>query len=101
MSNDEEIKKQILYEAHNTPYAMHPGTTKICRVLKKHFCWPGMKKNMVDYVARCFTCQQVKAEHQRPSGMLQPLDIPEWKWEEVTKACMLRLSKSSKGYDSI
>ena len=79
VSNDEKIKKLILYEAHNTLYAKHPGTTKMYRDLKKHFSWPGMKKNMVDYVVRCLTCQQVKAEHQRPSGMLQPLDIPEWK----------------------
>ena len=61
--DDETIKKQILYMAHNTPYAMHPGTTKMYRNLKKHFWWPGMKKNVVDYVVRCLTCQQVKVEH--------------------------------------
>ena len=54
--NDEEIKKQILYEAHNTPYAMHPGTTKMYRDLKKHFWWPRMKRDVVGYVARCLTC---------------------------------------------
>ena len=77
--NDEEIKKQILYKAHNTLYTMHPGTTKMYRDLKKHFWWPRMKRDMVEYVERCLTCQQVKAEHQRPGGMLQPLKIPEWK----------------------
>ena len=77
--NDEEIKKQILYEAHNTPYAMHPSTIKMYRDLKKHFWWPRMKRDVVEYVVRCLTCQQVKAEHQRPGGMLHPLDIPEWK----------------------
>ena len=70
MSNDEAIKKQILYEAHNTPYTIHLGTTKKCRDLKKNFWWIGIKKNVVDYVARCLTCQQVKAEHQRLGGML-------------------------------
>ena len=74
--NDEEIKKQILYEAHNTPYAMHPGTTKMYRDLKKHFWWPRMKRDVVEYVARCLTCQQVKAKQQRPGGLLQPLSIP-------------------------
>ena len=54
--NNEEIKKQILYEAHNTPYAMHPGTTKMYRDLKKHFWWPRMKRDVVGYVARCLTC---------------------------------------------
>ena len=99
--NDEEIKKQILYEAHNTPYAMHLGITKMYRDLKKHFWWSKMKRNVVEYVARCLTCQQVKAEHQRPGGMLQPLKIPEWKWEEVTIDFMSGLPKSSEGYNSI
>ena len=79
VANDEEIKKQILYEAHNSPYVMHPGTTKMYRDLRKHFWWPGMKRDMVKYVTRFLICQQVKAEHQRPGGMLQSLDIPEWK----------------------
>ena len=77
--NDEEIKRQILYEAHNTPYTMHPGTTKMYRDLKKYFWWSRMKKNVVKYVTRCLTCQQVKDEPQKPGGLLQPLNIPEWK----------------------
>ena len=77
MPNDEEIKKQILCETYNTPYVMHPGITKMYRDLKKHFWWPGMKRDVVKYVARCLTCQQVKAEHQRPGGILQPLNIPD------------------------
>ena len=43
-----------------------------------------MKKDVVEYVARCLTCQQVKAEHQQPAGLLQPLRIPEFKWEDIT-----------------
>ena len=53
VSNDEEIKKQILYEAHNTPYVMHPGTTKTYRDLKKHFWWLRMKRSVVKNVTRC------------------------------------------------
>ena len=68
--NDKEIKKQILYEAHNTPYAMHLGTIKMYRDLKKHFWWPRKKRDVVKYMARCLTCQQVKDEHQRPHGLL-------------------------------
>ena len=41
-----------------------------------------MKRSVAEYVAICDTCQRVKAEHQRPAGLLQPLKIPEWKWEE-------------------
>ena len=54
-----------------------------------------MKRDVVKYVARSLTCQQVKAEHQRPSGMLQSLDIPEWKWEEVTTDFVSGLPRSS------
>ena len=43
-----------------------------------------MKKEVVEHVAKCMTCQQIKAEHSRPGGKLQPLSVPQWKWEEVT-----------------
>ena len=101
MPNYEEIKKQILYEAHNTPYVMHPGTTKMYRDLNKHFQWPRMKRDVVEYMVRCLTCQQLKAECQRPGGMLQLLKIPEWKWEEVSMNFVSGLSKSMEGYGSI
>ena len=57
VANYEEIKKLILYEAHYTPYAMHPGTTKIYRDLKKLFWWSRMKRDVIEYVTRCLTCQ--------------------------------------------
>ena len=52
--SDEEIKKQIMYEAHNTRYMMHPIMTKMYKELKSQFWWPSMKKDVVDCVARCF-----------------------------------------------
>ena len=82
--NDSEIKKQIMCKAHNTTYTMHPGTTKMYKNLKSHFWWPSIKKDVVDYVARCLICQQVKIEHKKLGNLLQPLKIPEWKKEEVT-----------------
>ena len=76
-----DLREQLLIEAHETPYSVHPGTTKMYQDLKKGYWWPGMKKDVVRFVEKCLTCQQVKAEHQRPAGTLQPLEIPEWKWE--------------------
>ena len=61
----------------------------------------GLKKNVVDFVARCLTCQQVKAEHQAPSGMLQPLSIPVWKWEEITMDFVMGLPTTLKGYNAV
>ncbi|WVZ90120.1 hypothetical protein U9M48_036450 [Paspalum notatum var. saurae] len=75
----DSIKKLILSEAHDTAYSIHPGSTKMYHDLKERFWWYGMKKAVAEYVAVCDTCQRVKAAHQRPAGLLQPLKIPEWK----------------------
>ena len=72
----EELKRQILEEAHGSAYAMHPGSTKMYRTLKEYYWWSGMKREVSEYVSKCFICQQVKAERQKPSGLLQPLPIP-------------------------
>jgi transposase InsO family protein len=42
-----------------------------------------MKRDTAEYISLCDTYQRVKAEHQRPAGLLQPLKIPQWKWEEI------------------
>jgi hypothetical protein len=55
----------------------------------------------VEYVALCHTCQKVKAEHQRPAGLLQPLKIPKWKWEEIGMDFIVGLPCTRAGYDSI
>ena len=60
-----------------------------------------MKREVAGFVERCLTCQQVKAEHQRPSGLLQPLEIPEWKWENITMDFVIGLPPTQKGYDAI
>ena len=81
--NDPEVRKLILQEAHDSPYSIHPGNTKMYLDLKESFWWIGMKKDIAEYVAVCDVCQRVKAEHQKPAGLLQPLPIPEWKWEKL------------------
>ena len=99
--DNNEIRKEILKEAHSTPYSVHPGTTKMYRDLKFHYWWPGMKKDVVKYVEQCLTCQQVKAEHQRPAGTLQHLRVPEWKWEDITMDFVAGLPRTKEDYDSI
>ncbi|XP_020243403.1 uncharacterized protein LOC109821640 [Asparagus officinalis] len=74
--NIPEIKKKILKEAHHSLYTMHPGSTKMYKDLKQIYWWNNMKKEIAIYVTECFTCQQVKAEHQRPAGLVHNLDIP-------------------------
>ena len=76
VSMDMGIRQEILDESHTTPYSLHPGTTKMYQDLGTLYWWPGRKKDVVEYVAKCLTCQQVKAEQQRLAGLLQPLEIP-------------------------
>ncbi|KAM6551282.1 hypothetical protein CsatB_001090 [Cannabis sativa] len=65
------------------------------------FIVPNMKKNLVKFVSRCLTCQQIKAEHQRPAGLLQPLTLPEWKWEDITMDFVVGLPRTTGLVDSI
>ena len=60
-----------------------------------------MKKDVVDYIARFMECQRVKVEHRHPAGLLQPLPIPEWKWEVVTIDFITKFPRSSRKHDSI
>ena len=60
-----------------------------------------MKREVAEFVARCLICQQVKAEHQRPAGLLQPLPIPEWKWEHITMDFVSGLPRTQRGHDCI
>ncbi|KAK8701276.1 hypothetical protein V6N13_019666 [Hibiscus sabdariffa] len=99
--DDEELKQAILKEAHSSPYAMHPGGDKMYQNLKERYRWFGMKKDISDYVAKCLTCQQVKAEHQHPSGLLQPIKIPEWKWERITMDFVVGLPLTPSKKDSV
>ncbi|KAL0325246.1 UNVERIFIED_CONTAM: Transposon Tf2-11 polyprotein [Sesamum radiatum] len=70
----EELRMEIMHEAYYAPYAMHPGSTKMYRDLRPYYWWP-MKKDVAEFVARCLTCQQVKAEHQAPAAELYVPEI--------------------------
>ena len=96
-----ELKGKILEEAHSSAYAMHPGSTKMYRDLQENYWWNGMKRDIAEFVAKCLVCQQVKIEHQRPTGLLQPLPIPEWKWEHITMDFVTGLPRTPKGHDAI
>nr|GEV58978.1 retrotransposon protein, putative, Ty3-gypsy subclass [Tanacetum cinerariifolium] len=78
------VRKLIMDEAHTSRYLLHPGTDKMYYDLKDLYWWPGIKRDIAEYVSRCLTCSKVKAEHQNPSGLLQQPEIPEWKWEKIT-----------------
>jgi hypothetical protein len=99
--NVQELKLAILKEMHNIMNVRHPGYQKTVAAVKIHYIWPGMKKEIVEYIARCMECQKVKAEHRHPVGLLQPLPIPEWKWEVVIMDFIIGLPRTSKQHNSI
>jgi len=90
--NDRALKEKILKEAHQSKFSIHRGSNKMYRDLKRYYHWVGMKKE----VAKCPTCQLVKAEHQVPSGLLQNLPIQEWKWDHKTMDFVTGLSTGIK-----
>ena len=98
---DPGLREEVLQEAHDSKFSIHFGSTKMYQDLRQRYWWPNMKREVAEYVARCLTCQQVKAEHQRPSGLLQPLEIPEWKWEHITMDFVTGLPPTQKGFDAI
>jgi hypothetical protein len=99
--NLKPIQELIIREAHDSAYSIHPGSTKMYKDLKTRYWWYGMKRDIVAYVSLCDTCQRVIAEHQRPAGLLQLLQILEWKWEEIGMDFIVGLPRTKVGYDSI
>ncbi|GJS92237.1 putative reverse transcriptase domain-containing protein [Tanacetum coccineum] len=85
---------------HKSKYSIHPGADKMYYDLKDRYWWPGMKKDIAVYVSRCLTCLKVKAEHQRPSGLLQQPEIPKWKWEGIAIDFVTKLPGTSTGHDT-
>ncbi|GJX06116.1 putative reverse transcriptase domain-containing protein [Tanacetum coccineum] len=77
------VRTKIMDEPHKTMYSVHPVVDKMYYDLRDMYWWPGMKKEIAIYVSKCLTCAKVKVEHQRPSGLLQQPEIPEWKWEKI------------------
>jgi hypothetical protein len=96
-----ELRNLVLKEMHDVPYAGHPDYQKIITVVRSHFFWLGMKKDVFYYIAQCMECQKVKSRHRQPMGLLQPFPIPEKKWEVITMDFITGLPKTNKQHDSI
>ncbi|KAI3751827.1 hypothetical protein L2E82_22918 [Cichorium intybus] len=96
-----EARKLLLEDGHFSRYAVHPGSTKMYRTLKPMYWWPGMKRDIGRFVERCLTCLQVKSNHQKPYGEIQPLPIPEKKLDHITMDFVTKLPRTPRGYESI
>jgi hypothetical protein len=98
---DPELRKEIFDEAHLSKFSIHPGSTKIYKDLKKNFWWSNMKVDIAKYVAECDTCHRVKANHLKSAGVLQPLTIPLWKWDDISMDFIVGLPLTARKKDSI
>jgi hypothetical protein len=81
---DQDLKKEILDEAHLSKFTIHPGSTKMYRDLRENFWWSNMKGKIAEYVSSCDTGQRIKASHLKTAGQMQPLSIPAWKWDDIS-----------------
>ena len=95
------LREEILREFQCSHFLVHPVGTKMYRDLRRQYYWSGMKRHVRDFVQRCLKCQHVKAEHQKPVGLLQPLEVAEWKWEHVTMDLVTNLPWTPRRYDAV
>jgi hypothetical protein len=95
------MRKKIFDEAHTSKYSIHPGSIKMYHDLKAQFWWTRMKHETVRSVVECDTCRRVEADHMRPTGLLQPLSIPTWKWEDISMDFIVGLSLTGSKFNSI
>ncbi|GJT56802.1 putative reverse transcriptase domain-containing protein [Tanacetum coccineum] len=96
-----DLRALIMHESHKSKYSIHPGSDKMYQDLKKLYRWPNMKAEIATYVSKCITCAKVKAEYQKPSGLLVQPKIPQWKWENISMDFETKLPKAESGQDMI
>ncbi|GJU07325.1 putative reverse transcriptase domain-containing protein [Tanacetum coccineum] len=96
-----DVRTLLMDEAYKSKYSVHPGADKMYYDLRDRYWWLGMKKYIALYVSKFLTCLKIKAEHQRPSGLLHQPEIPEWKWERIAMDFVTKLQRTSSGHDAI
>ncbi len=98
---DSSLHTSILSKAHNTVVAGHVRVRKTIDQLQRTYWWPHMNRDVETYVWSCWECQQNKSSNQKPDGLLQPLPIPERRWEHVTLDLVTALPTTSQDHNSI
>ena len=99
--NDVELRESILKEVHDATTSGHMGRYKTLERLAQLFYWPYMDQTVRDYVRTCPTCQRTKPSNQSPAGLLQPLPVPERRWQWVSMDLVTGLPTTKHGYDAI
>ncbi|GJT88401.1 reverse transcriptase domain-containing protein [Tanacetum coccineum] len=95
------LRALIMHESHKSKYSIQPGSDKMYQDLKKLCWWPNMKAEIATYVSKCLTCAKVKAECQKPYGLLVQPVIPVWKYKNITMDFVTKFLKTLTGQDTI
>nr|GEX39560.1 putative reverse transcriptase domain-containing protein [Tanacetum cinerariifolium] len=101
MTHDLELVAVVFALSYGDIICMERSSDKMYQDLKQLYWWPNMKADIATYVSKCLTYTKVKAEHQKPSGLLQQPEIPVWQWERITMDFIVGLPRTPSGYDSI
>ena len=96
-----DLRELVMDEAHKSRYSIHPGSDKMYQDLKVLYWWLNMKAIIATYVSKCLTCAKVKAEHQKPAGLLQQPKIPIWKRKQIAMDFVTGLPRTQAGNDTI
>ncbi|GKB77551.1 putative reverse transcriptase domain-containing protein [Tanacetum coccineum] len=95
------LRDLIMNESYKSKYSIHPVSVKMYHDLKKLYWWPNMKAKIATFVSKCLRCAKVKAEHQKPFGLLVQPKNPLWEWEKITMDFVTKLANTSTETDSM
>ncbi|MCO5602860.1 hypothetical protein L7F22_056999 [Adiantum nelumboides] len=96
-----DMRGKVMSESHEPPYAGHRGIQPTTKAIELYFYWPHMRQDIEDYVSKCIVCQKVKYERGKPSGLLQPLPIPDAPWQSISMDFIFGLPRSIQGNNGI
>ena len=100
VSFNELLQMNLIREVHDQPSVGHPGILRTVKVIKRNYYWPSMRKTVDRYIRNCYICQRSKASRDKSNGLLQPLPIPEQRWQDIVMDFIIDLSDSY-GYNAI
>nr|GEY71069.1 putative reverse transcriptase domain-containing protein [Tanacetum cinerariifolium] len=95
------LRDLTMHESYKSKYSIHSGSDKMYQDLKKLYWWPNIKVIIAKYVSKYLTCSRVKAECQKPYGLLIQPEIPMWRWERITMVFVSKLPKTLNEHDTI
>lgn len=99
--NTPSLKQRLLREHHDSVIYGHLGVSKTVQALSRSFYWPKLTADVQAYIRSCPTCQRSKSRNLKPMGLLQPLQIPAQRWDEITMDLITALPPTSRGHDAV